>query len=72
MHCRTTTNTGLVFCPHCGNKTLAKVSVTVGQDGTMHYHFLSSKQFSHRGVRVCIFYSIGVNVVEGVCNACSP
>lgn len=48
---KTTTNTALCFCPHCGNKTLAKVSVAVGEDGTLRYHFLSTKQFSHRGLR---------------------
>jgi DNA-directed RNA polymerase subunit RPC12/RpoP len=49
---RTTMNSVLCFCPHCGNRTLAKVSVTVGEDGTLRYHFLSKKQFSHRGLRV--------------------
>ena len=50
--CRTTTSTGLQFCPKCGNRTLAKVSVTVGGDGKLRYHFLSEKQFSHKGLRV--------------------
>lgn len=63
--CRTTTNTVMCFCPHCGNKTLAKVSVTVGEDGTLRYHFLSEKQFSHRGLRVMAFGWEGVTRGRG-------
>ena len=50
--CRTTTNTGLVFCPSCGNRSLYKVSVVVDTQGTLHYSSLSQKQFSHKGLRV--------------------
>jgi len=28
-----------VFCASCGNKTLNKVAVSVGEDGTMKYHY---------------------------------
>jgi len=49
---RTTSNSSLVFCPFCGNKSMAKVMVTVDNDGTLHYQFLGQKQFSHRGLRV--------------------
>jgi len=28
-----------VFCASCGNKTLKKVAVSVGEDGTMKYHY---------------------------------
>lgn len=36
---RTTSDMNRVFCAHCGNKTLKKVSVTVSDDGTLHMHF---------------------------------
>ena len=49
---RTTTHSSLVFCPFCGNKTLAKVVVTIGINGTLNYNYLGKKQFSHRGLRV--------------------
>jgi len=28
-----------IFCASCGNKTLKKVAVTVGEDGAMQYHY---------------------------------
>jgi RNA-binding protein NOB1 len=42
---------GTVFCPHCGNRALIKVSVNVSSDGIVTYHSLSSKQFSRKGLR---------------------
>lgn len=42
-----------VFCPHCGNKTLKKVSVTVSDDGTLRMHFSRNpKVLNPRGLRV--------------------
>lgn len=42
-----------VFCSHCGNKTLKKVSVTVSDDGTLRMHFSRNpKVLSPRGLRV--------------------
>ena len=52
---RTTSKTTEVFCPHCGNKTLVKVSVLLDENGSLHYHHLSNKQFSHKGLRVGFF-----------------
>lgn len=41
-----------MFCAHCGNKTL-KVSVTIGDDGTLHMHFSRNpKVLNPRGLRV--------------------
>ena len=48
---RITTNVQKVFCPHCGNKTLTKVSMTVNEDGSIRY-FLSRRQISKRGKKV--------------------
>jgi len=28
-----------VFCAGCGNKTLKRVAVSIGEDGAMHYHY---------------------------------
>lgn len=42
-----------VFCAHCGNKTLKKVSVTVSDDGALHMHFSRNpKVLNPRGLRV--------------------
>ncbi|KAH3769925.1 RNA-binding protein NOB1-like [Dreissena polymorpha] len=38
-----TTNVQKLFCPHCGNKTLTKVSMTVNEDGSVRY-FLSRRR----------------------------
>ncbi|XP_045389325.1 RNA-binding protein NOB1 isoform X2 [Lemur catta] len=49
---RTTSDVGRVFCSHCGNKTLKKVSVTVSDDGTLHMHFSRNpKVLNPRGLR---------------------
>lgn len=44
-----------LFCPSCGNKTLKKVSVTIGEDGTMQYHY-PKRQRNHniRGTKFSI------------------
>ncbi|CAL8243191.1 unnamed protein product [Lota lota] len=36
---KTTTNMTKAFCPHCGNKTLKKIAVTVNEDGSTQMHF---------------------------------
>ncbi|XP_064872450.1 RNA-binding protein NOB1-like isoform X2 [Oncorhynchus nerka] len=36
---KTTTNMNKVFCPHCGNRTLKKIAVTVSEDGNIQMHF---------------------------------
>lgn len=42
-----------VFCPHCGNKTLKKVAVTVRDDGTLDMHFSANPRvMNSRGLRV--------------------
>lgn len=42
-----------LFCPHCGNKTLKKVAVTVKDDGSFHLHFSQNpKVLNPRGLRV--------------------
>ena len=51
---RVTSNTGLLFCPHCGNKALMKVAMVMsGEEGTVQYRVLSQKQCSHKGLKVC-------------------
>lgn len=50
---RTTSDMSRVFCSHCGNKTLKKVSVTVSDDGSLHMHFSRNpKVLNPRGLRV--------------------
>ncbi|XP_004690478.1 PREDICTED: RNA-binding protein NOB1 [Condylura cristata] len=49
---KTTSDMSRIFCSHCGNKTLKKVSVTVSEDGTMHMHFSRNpKVLNPRGLR---------------------
>ncbi|NXM76383.1 NOB1 protein, partial [Serilophus lunatus] len=49
---RTTSDMAKVFCPHCGNKTLKKVSVSVSEDGSLHMHFSRNpKVLNPRGLR---------------------
>lgn len=41
------------FCPHCGNKTLKKVAVTMQEDGSVQMHFSKNpKVLNSRGLRV--------------------
>ncbi|XP_057240965.1 RNA-binding protein NOB1, partial [Malurus melanocephalus] len=50
---RTTSDMTKVFCPHCGNKTLKKVAVSVSDDGSLHMHFSRNpKVLNPRGLRV--------------------
>ncbi|NXF34841.1 NOB1 protein, partial [Nyctibius bracteatus] len=49
---RTTSDMTKVFCPHCGNKTLKKVAVSVSEDGSLHVHFSRNpKVLNPRGLR---------------------
>ncbi|XP_073736166.1 RNA-binding protein NOB1 isoform X2 [Callorhinus ursinus] len=49
---RTTSDMSRVFCSHCGNKTLKKVSVTVRDDGSLCMHFSRNpKVLNPRGLR---------------------
>ncbi|XP_007938505.1 RNA-binding protein NOB1 [Orycteropus afer afer] len=49
---KTTSDMNRVFCSHCGNKTLKKVSVTVSDNGTLHMHFSRNpKVLNPRGLR---------------------
>lgn len=49
---RTTSNMDKVFCPHCGNKTLKKLAVTVSEDGSLQMHFSKNpKVLNARGLR---------------------
>ncbi|XP_058011545.1 RNA-binding protein NOB1 [Ahaetulla prasina] len=49
---RTTSKMTRLFCPHCGNKTLKKVAVTVKDDGSFHLHFSRNpKVLNPRGLR---------------------
>nr|XP_046254245.1 RNA-binding protein NOB1 [Scatophagus argus] len=49
---KTTSNMNKVFCPHCGNKTLKKLAVTVSEDGSMQMHFSKNpKVLNPKGLR---------------------
>ncbi|KAM4603132.1 RNA-binding protein NOB1 [Polymixia lowei] len=49
---KTTTNMNKVFCPHCGNKTLKKIAVTINEDGSIKMHFSKNpKVLNPKGLR---------------------
>ncbi|XP_025031283.1 RNA-binding protein NOB1 [Python bivittatus] len=49
---RTTSKMTRLFCPHCGNKTLKKVAVTVEDDGSFRLHLSQNpKVLNPRGLR---------------------
>ncbi|XP_068177173.1 RNA-binding protein NOB1 [Antennarius striatus] len=49
---RTTSVMDKLFCPHCGNRTLKKVAVTVDEDGSVQMHFSKNpKVLNPRGLR---------------------
>ncbi|RVE74928.1 hypothetical protein OJAV_G00027140 [Oryzias javanicus] len=49
---RTTSSMEKAFCPHCGNRTLKKVAVTLNDDGTAQMHFSRNpKVLNSRGLR---------------------
>ncbi|KAJ8252577.1 hypothetical protein COCON_G00218890 [Conger conger] len=50
---KTTTNMNKAFCPHCGNKTLKKIAVTIKEDGSLQMHFSKNpKVLNPRGMRL--------------------
>ncbi|KAM3877258.1 RNA-binding protein NOB1 [Diretmus argenteus] len=49
---KTTTNMNKMFCPHCGNKTLKKIAVTVNEDGSIRMHLAKNpKVLNPKGLR---------------------
>ncbi|CAI5646373.1 unnamed protein product [Oreochromis niloticus] len=49
---KTTSDMNRAFCPHCGNRTLKKLAVTVNEDGSMQMHFSKNpKVLNPRGLR---------------------
>ncbi|XP_054856109.1 RNA-binding protein NOB1 isoform X2 [Eublepharis macularius] len=49
---KTTSEMTRLFCPHCGNKTLKKVAVTVDGEGNLRLHFSRNpKVLNPRGLR---------------------
>ena len=51
-YARITTNVQKLFCPHCGNKTLTKVSMTVNDDGSIRYFLSRRRPVNTRGTKV--------------------
>ncbi|KAJ4922272.1 hypothetical protein JOQ06_021616 [Pogonophryne albipinna] len=43
---KTTSNMSKLFCPHCGNRTLKKIAVTVRADGNTQMHFSKNPKHS--------------------------
>jgi rRNA maturation endonuclease Nob1 len=39
----------MIFCDRCGNAALARLGVTIGQDGSPRYHYRKNREFNLRG-----------------------
>lgn len=48
---KTTSVMEKIFCPHCGNKTLKKVSVTLDPDGTQRIWINTKKPINRKGMK---------------------
>ncbi|XP_045120933.1 RNA-binding protein NOB1-like isoform X3 [Portunus trituberculatus] len=48
---RTTSAMDKIFCPHCGNKTLKKVSVTLDPDGTQRIWINTKRPINKKGMK---------------------
>ena len=48
---RITTKVDKLFCPHCGNATLAKLGVTLRADGEPVYYYKHGRQANVRGTK---------------------
>ncbi|XP_062327918.1 RNA-binding protein NOB1 [Osmerus eperlanus] len=64
---KTTTNMNKAFCPHCGNKTLKKIAVTINEDGSMQMHFSKNpKVLNPKGMKYTL------PLPKGGKHACNP
>lgn len=50
--CRVTHDMMRDFCPHCGNQTLQRISMTTNDDGSVQYFMSRRKMLTSRGKRV--------------------
>lgn len=50
---KTTSIMTKIFCPHCGNRTLKKVEVTLDENGKQQIHINFQRPLSAKGKRVC-------------------
>ncbi|GFN75130.1 RNA-binding protein nob1 [Plakobranchus ocellatus] len=48
---RITKDTSKIFCPHCGNKTLKRLSTTIDEDGTVRYWLAKNYTIRTRGTK---------------------
>jgi RNA-binding protein NOB1 len=49
---KTTSIMTKIFCPHCGNKTLKKVEVTLDENGQQQIHINYRRPLSSKGKKV--------------------
>lgn len=54
---KTTSVMTKIFCPHCGNKTLKKVEVTLDENGKQQIHINFRRPLSAKGKKVCYINS---------------
>ena len=46
-------DTSKVFCPMCGNNTLARLGLTISKSGKVYYHYKKGRRINTRGTKVC-------------------
>ncbi|KAH9515684.1 Nin1 binding protein [Bulinus truncatus] len=51
---RITKDTSKVFCPHCGNKTLKRLSTTIEQDGSIRYWLAKNYTIRTKGMKYAL------------------
>lgn len=57
---KTTSIMTKIFCPHCGNKTLKKVEVTLDENGKQQIHINFRRPLSAKGKRVCCINCLNI------------
>ena len=48
-----TSDMSKLFCPKCGNATMARLGATIGKNGKVHYHYKKNRRVNTRGTQVC-------------------
>lgn len=66
---KTTSVMTKIFCPHCGNKTLKKVEVTLDENGKQQIHINFRRPLSAKGKKVCVLIlNIILNIINSTFN----
>lgn len=67
---RISTDTSKVFCPYCGNATLARLGLTISKTGKVYYHYKKDRRVNTRGTKVRCGWLSRVARGKGACDTC--